>query len=409
MKKIFCVLGSIFVLCGLSFAQVKSKPLSQTHHVQSQEWSFIHRQFKVYDAQGNLFDGKTLSGRDMIAIALSYSLIGPEHNDWKRSFVKYDELLAKVQSAMNNSVSDYQLAETILDIMHTDCLTEYGLHEDYINRTFVMGRYNCVTSTVLYVALCKETGIDARGQLVPGHIFPTVYVDGKAVDVECTNAAGFDPGTPKKRIKNGKTYTTTVPKPKYQWRRECSDRVTVSRMATNKSSSFNNKDEYDWAIPMFNAAINLIEDPAEREFEKPVLDQLYVNYAIKLSRAGRVDSSVMFLEDVMERFGSNKYLLKEYSDFCYNSMVEDYNSKKFVTAQKKLDERAKYLSKADYDRYSNEIKKGRIYEIHNRVADLVKAKKYEEAYMLLKDRMSQFPDEKVLLNDLKLLEPYVNK
>lgn len=407
MKKIFCFAACLFVLGGLTFGQVKSQPLSQNRHVQSQEWSFIHRQFKVYDAQGNYFNGKTLSGRDMIAIALSYSLIGPEHNDWKRSFEKYDALVAKVKAAASQSPSQYQLAETILDILYADCFKEYGLHEDYINRTFIVGRYNCVTSTVLYVALCKEVGIDARGQLVPGHIFPTVYVDGRAVDVECTNDAGFNPGTPKKRVKNGKEYTTTVPKPKYKSRRECSDRVTVSRMATNKSSSFNNKDEYDWAIPMFNAAINLIDDPVERELEKPVLDQLYVNYAIRLSKSGRTDSSIMFLEDVMERFGTNQFLLKEYSEFCYNSMVEDYNNKKFVTAQKKLDQRSKYLDKKVYDKYSAEITSGRIYEIHNKAAELVNAKKYEEAYALLKERAGQFPDSKVIRDDLKRLESFL--
>ena len=55
------------------------------------------------------------------------------------------------------------------------------------------GKFNCVSSAVLYNVLALELGLDARAIEVPDHAFSVVYDGADHMDVETTTAEGFNP------------------------------------------------------------------------------------------------------------------------------------------------------------------------------------------------------------------------
>src|SRR5262249_33493828 len=66
------------------------------------------------------------------------------------------------------------------------------------------GKYNCVSSAVLYNVIAGQLGLETRaveitGVGIIGHVYSVLYVDGKPIVVETTNAHGFDRTNPEQR------------------------------------------------------------------------------------------------------------------------------------------------------------------------------------------------------------------
>ena len=84
--------------------------------------------------------------------------------------------------------------------MYEKVIVAYKERQTRLNVMFADGSYNCVSSSLLYLALAKACGLDVRGQVTPNHAFCTLYVtDGSGggktkIDVETTNPYGFNPG-----------------------------------------------------------------------------------------------------------------------------------------------------------------------------------------------------------------------
>jgi len=62
-------------------------------------------------------------------------------------------------------------AEFILNYMHRNILRSYSLHQTRIDTMLSNGRFNCVSSAVLYTILCKAVGIDTSGVITKDHAF----------------------------------------------------------------------------------------------------------------------------------------------------------------------------------------------------------------------------------------------
>ncbi|MBP5283330.1 MAG: hypothetical protein J6Y93_01515 [Treponema sp.] len=385
---LFKLIFSVF-LCPLTFAEVPVE-----------EWGFLDYEFKIYDSDGNDFAREgALSGRDMIALGLSFCLCKPGSDEWKECFEAYDLMAAAVTSDEAMAMGEKERGEFVLETLFSMCLKSYGLMEDSLVRTFKLGKYNCVTSSVVYMALCKECGIDARVQLVPGHVFVSVYVEGKKIDVECTNENGFEPGVRKEKIVNGKKTITLVPRSNYSRRRERSDRLAVSRIASNNVSHMNDADQYELAVPLELAALRLMTD-SEREEERETLDKLLGNFAIETEKKLSPDDAACFLEYVMGRYGKSQYLLNEYYAYAYNSMARDYNAGRYDEALAKLDARKEYLSQKNYNNFKNQLIKAKVNDAHNFYVGLAKAGKYEEAKVFLEEQLEIYPGNKILSADL---------
>jgi len=84
----------------------------------------------------------------------------------------------------------------------------YVARQSSLSALLDTGEFNCVSSAVLYALLGRRLGLDLRGIEIPGtwlagHVFVVLKNDGKRLDVETTNARGFDPRGVRKRPDGG--------------------------------------------------------------------------------------------------------------------------------------------------------------------------------------------------------------
>ncbi|MBX7165417.1 MAG: transglutaminase-like domain-containing protein [Pirellulales bacterium] len=78
-------------------------------------------------------------------------------------------------------------AGALFDLMHREILHGgYQVDCTDLAELIEYGRFNCVSSALLYGCLCQECGLDVRGVELPGHAYCIVSAGTRAVDVETT-------------------------------------------------------------------------------------------------------------------------------------------------------------------------------------------------------------------------------
>ena len=68
----------------------------------------------------------------------------------------------------------------------------YDWGQSRLTGIFAEGRYNCVSSAVLFLVLAREFGMDAKGVVLPSHAFAQLTLpDGAIVEIETTSPDGY--------------------------------------------------------------------------------------------------------------------------------------------------------------------------------------------------------------------------
>ncbi|MCH5149815.1 MAG: hypothetical protein J1G30_04030 [Spirochaetales bacterium] len=89
-------------------------------------------------------------------------------------------------------------AESLNILLHTFFFKQYKNDADTFSEAVNSGYYNCVSSSILYMLLLHHFKIEAVPVQTTEHVFISVcFSDGSKIDVETTNAYGFDPGKKK--------------------------------------------------------------------------------------------------------------------------------------------------------------------------------------------------------------------
>lgn len=68
----------------------------------------------------------------------------------------------------------------------------YDWGQSRLTGIFADGKYNCVSSTLLFLVLAREFGMDAKGVVLPSHVFAQLTLpDGSVVEIETTSPDGY--------------------------------------------------------------------------------------------------------------------------------------------------------------------------------------------------------------------------
>lgn len=127
-------------------------------------------------------------------------------------------------------------AEETLSYLHGKVLRGYSLDATTMGDVLDSGRFNCVSSAVLYLIAMRHLGIEAAGVKTTDHAFCLVRVGGREIDVETTNPYGFDPGTKKEfadRFGKATGYSYVAPG-NYARRRTVDERELVALIIANR-------------------------------------------------------------------------------------------------------------------------------------------------------------------------------
>jgi hypothetical protein len=165
---------------------------------------------------------------------------------------KIKTIVTALKAAIEPDAPDKEKAEFILNYMHKNILKSYSLYQTRLDTLLSNGGYNCVSSAVFYIILCKSAGINTSGVMTKDHAFAIVHINGRDIDVETTNPYGFDPGNRKEfHDSSGKTTGFAyVPPQNYRDRQTINQIELVSLILNNRISDFERANNFSSAVPL---------------------------------------------------------------------------------------------------------------------------------------------------------------
>jgi len=106
-----------------------------------------------------------------------------------------DLLEAQAKRAVAGSKTDSEKGEKLLAFLHAGPMKKYAKDQTSLSVLLDTGNFNCVSSAVLYNVLARRLGLEVRAVELPrhSHAFSLLRDGERDVDVETTNAKGFDP------------------------------------------------------------------------------------------------------------------------------------------------------------------------------------------------------------------------
>jgi len=350
------------------------------------------------------FTKEDLSGIQIMNLSVIFGLVEGNSEEWmsvQDSFREMAFSIKQYSSEIERSgdrLTELELSEKIMEVMYTEVLSKYSRFQTKVDVMFKTGEYNCVSSSLLFMALAKQCGLDARMQETPVHAFVTVYTkDGKSFDVETTNPFGVNPGVKKAVVSKDtlKVSYAKIPETYYQGRKEISDRKAVTLVAKNLCAFFSEKNDYEKGVPLSIAVYEFVSK--EKASVKEDLDKMLVNFAAYANSNYCFSTALDFLEEAVKKYGGSELIQKNYDDVAYNEAAELCNNEDFDSAWKVYENR-KYLT----EKTSGEIY-DMIYEseIANKIYSLMKQAKYLEAAELSRKGLSKIPSSELLKKGLK--------
>jgi len=311
----------------------------------------------IYDA------GASFDDEDIVKVALEFSECPVSSPEGQSVLSRYMNLRKSVTDASFMKLSQSERAEKILSILYKEIIYTYKERQTRINVLFDEGTYNCVSSSVLYLALAKAASLDVRGQVTPNHAFCTLYLtDGSGggktkIDVETTNPYGFNPGVKKRVHENikGGSYTI-VPKRNYRGRYEVEDKIFVSLVGGNLVADYDKAGNWQKSVPMAAACVAFTQDcdgphnNNRNEFEKTA-----TNFVVSLQREKRYGTVLDWLDLLCDKWGAGKNLRNTYEKSLSNYIVALCRTGSFSAAKEAFDKRKEKVGSQMQKRIEQEI------------------------------------------------------
>jgi len=261
--------------------------------------------------------------------------------------------------------------EYVLTFLHKRFLKAYSEHQTRVDEIFVSGRYNCVSSAVLYMVLGLSVGLDVEGVMTKDHAFATVNTGTERIDVETTNPYGFDPGNRKEfQDAFGKaTGFAYVPARNYRDRAVITKAELVSLILSNRIAVLEKASRYTEAVPLaINRAVLLAEEHGANQsgaqngadqnaaqfktefFEDPQRDMMnrLFNLGANLIKTGKEDEALAWAEYAGGRFPDSERWQEFVKAAANNKLVKLIRSKKTADARAALAKVKPNLSDENY-------------------------------------------------------------
>jgi hypothetical protein len=249
----------------------------------------------------------------------------------------------------------------VLTFLHKRFLKGYSEHQTRVDEIFVSGRYNCVSSAVLYMVVSLSAGLDIEGVMTKDHAFITLYAGTDSIDVETTNQYGFDPGN-RKEFQDAFGKTTGfayVPVRNYRDRTLITKAELVSLILSNRIAAHERSNRYSDAVPLaVNRAALLSADhgssvSAQNKtdfFEDPQRDVVnrLLNLGANLIKTGKEDEALAWAEYAGSRFPDYERWQEFINAAANNKLAKLIRAKKTIDARSALSALKPRLSGQNY-------------------------------------------------------------
>jgi len=113
---------------------------------------------------------------------------------------RVDQFVAEVRPVIAAARDDWHRGYELHRAMHRAFFTAgtaelggYAVDQARVTGIFTSGRYNCLSSTMLFLVLARSFELPVRAAAVPTHVFVELgRPGGRAIEIETTSATGFD-------------------------------------------------------------------------------------------------------------------------------------------------------------------------------------------------------------------------
>ena len=236
------------------------------------------------------------------------------------SLTNLQKIIDAASSLKNSDIpsSERERAEYILSFMHTNFLRTYSVYQTRLDTIFSNGRFNCVSSAVLYTILCKSAGIKTSGVITKEHALVIVHINDQNIDVETTNRYGFDPGNRKEfHDQFGRlTGFAYVPVNNHRDRQTINPVELVSLILHNRIAEHERTNRYAEAVPLASDRAALLRgnsssynnfDSSGAIFENPIkeLIERLINYGAALLRANKEEEALNWAASAPSSFAAS--------------------------------------------------------------------------------------------------------
>lgn len=386
---------------------------------------------------------------DLAEAALFFS--APSAERQLKAMLNLEAILAKARNIGLESKDSYALGEELMQLLHSNVLRSYHEQTTSLDAALLEGRYNCVSSSILFLLLARAAGLEAWGVTTIDHSFISVRLpDGRTVDAETTNPYGWDPGS-RKDFQDSKGLTAGfryVPPGNYLARQDVSDRALVSLVAQNLATLEERRQRW-------GPALSLIVDAYAWWPEPNMYDYLMArvgNYIGSLVNRRQWSAALDFFSQIGKAYQLSEQLHSLRNLIMRGSLADSLQSQPLERSEAAImaamaegwlepteqhemilfvySREAEQLSRAGKWRDAAELlKTGRlrwpqieglvraeqqafnnwIYDIHNSFARLFNSRRFEEAGHLLARALELAPDNQLLLENLRQLEAMTNR
>ncbi|WP_010256093.1 hypothetical protein [Treponema primitia] len=248
--------------------------------------------------------------------------------------------------------------EFVLTFVHQRFLKGYVENQTRLDEVFRTGRYNCVSSAVLYAVFAAAAGLDVSGVMTKDHAFITVNTGAESIDVETTNPMGFDPGN-RREFHDGfgkLTGYAYVPARNYRDRTSISQLELVSLILTNRISELERRNRFAEAVPLaINRAAflrdrrNPVSSPFFTDPQRDLIDRL-LNYGSALMKSGQEATALQWAALASNRYPDDD----RWQEFIYaalnNLLVKLVRAQRIADARNTLDANTSILSRDNFNR-----------------------------------------------------------
>ncbi|GHT68583.1 hypothetical protein FACS1894110_16460 [Spirochaetia bacterium] len=282
----------------------------------------------------------------------------------------------ELQNAPDLPQNERERGEYVLTFMHKKFLKSYSALQTRIDTILSNGRYNCVSSAVLYLILADAVELEVKGVMTRDHAFISVHADGEAIDVETTNPYGFDPGNRREFHDDfGKlTGFAYVPARNYRDRTTINALELVSLILHNRIADLESRKRFAEAVPLAvnrasllagrldGISSSIFEDP-----EKDLIDRL-LNYGVSLINGGKEDDGLRWAAMASAKYPNPV----QWQEFIYtaanNRMVKLSRGNHSSEARAFLTANANLLSPENFKLLDSMTTDAELTEMSNRIS-----------------------------------------
>ncbi len=270
----------------------------------------------------------------------------------------YSKILRDMIGALKSTITgnDLSAGETLLYWMHSNYLSRYIETQTRLDVLLETGRYNCVSSSVLYIILARAIDLEIHGVVTTDHAFCRLPQIGNGIDVETTNPYGYDPGSrlEARDLFEGQTGFVYVPPGNYNLRRDVGEKEFISLIYLNRISLLQNKGEWSSTVGLaLDRWVLSSTDSARKDFVIAIN-----NVAAAADRQGNPEEILMLLNNAAAVLGEDHELEGTAMTLFGNTFARYWNANRINDALELIEnpEASRLISPSFLEEKRREIK-----------------------------------------------------